>query len=1518
MRSSFTLLVMLLWGLHAHAQPANDNCDAAIPLGTVSALCNSQLFTNVNATTSNIGPGNNPTCFNGGTTQRDVWFTFTTNNDIRDLVIQLQGTANGPNGQALRNPQIALYRGDCNRLSEIDCFSAPNGVTQINREVLGLTPNTTYFLRVNDYSPTAAPNSGDFLLCVRQFTPAINMGQASGSTACFGTLYDSGGPTGDYRNNENLTFTICPSEPHACIELNVVNFSIEPALLGFVTDVLTIYEGNGTSGRVLSTIYGQSIGTPLRIQAPSGCVTVRFQSDFIVTFPGFELTWQCSSEPCENRSIENPEVITSLPFNGSRSTCESASTFSNSPCTSDLFLNGPEYVFAYNSNGNVCVEVAVSGATAGTGVLILNGRPDDPNTICVARGAGGNIASANLREAGTYYIVVAHPRGCTNFNIRIVETTCTLSPALLDALCNPLNGCIRVDGLPTIFNFEKGFQDMEIEGGVNNGCWLGYGVEPSFYWFTVQAQAQGRFGFLINSANIPSDLDFNVWGPFRQEDVCNNKQAIVNTIRNTQPIRSSWSPTPGLTGLTDVNPRNGRPVLDVYDCGNTPGAAGDDFVRTIAARQGDVYVVLINDWGNLIDENGVEIDWSPSDPPVLEQLPSTVVAGDTAICKGESVQIRIESAISSIRWLNDTNTLSCDNCPNPIATPTRTTIYRALVEAVCYKDTIEVKVEVFDANLGEDVTVCRGERFELVAGSAFANATYSWSASNNIQLSCNDCPNPTINTPNAGVFDVAVTLTSPNCIIQDTVRITVRPEAAPQYFISPNREICAGETVNLGGTPSAGVTYTWTSVPPGFASNLPNPQVSPTETTTYYLSATNAQCPLVSRDSVTITVFQRPVINVATDTSNLCQEEPIQLGNMIRENDVRYEWVGPDFIQDASNPNTIANPASSGTYTLTATRGVCVERASVNVLIIPIDIKIQPDEDTIRVCRDEPLNLIARTVPTTTQAIWTPNNGSLSDTIGNNLIALPRTFTTYTATVTSGGCVRVDSIVVLVDSLPGTLRIEPIDTSVCEGSLVILKSKIYEPSDFPDIKFRWEPSNGQQTPDSLYNMVISADTTTLYYRISTNGACVDTTYANVMVKPIPIARIVPADTTVCIGQPVRLRLETTPENVDMIEWMPTNGISCTNCKDPIVTTFNTQTYTAKVELDNCPSEASATVNIFPTPQVVLPSPAVICLGESIQLNLAFTPGATYTWTSPDNPAFSSNDPRPVVSPTTTTTYRVVAQFANCTPVERTVTITVVQPATLTINAPEFICQGESAVLSAVSTVPASIAQTFRWEWNGLTSSQANLTVNGLTADTDFRLTYTYGPNCGTIVRTVRVEVKQAVVIESIVTAPDSIYSGQTVTLTANTTPANPSGATYAWSANGSPIAGTGPITQHRPIENPTQYEVVVTSANGCISRGSISLTVLEPEYRVPNAFTPNGDGRNDFFNVITRGIVDIVQFRVFNRWGQIVYNNNNPGRGWDGNFNGRPAPSDVYVYYIIIRLPNGREDTLQGDVTLLR
>jgi hypothetical protein len=232
MKKSLTFLALFLPLISAMAQPTNDECIGAIDLGIAPICPVLDTFNNINATQSVAfsNPTDNiPSCFQGGIIERDVWFKFTVPNDgsIVDFTIEMS-TINGPNG-AMENPQFAVYRGDCtiDELAELACVTTPAGETVLEMDLIGLTPGLTYYIRASDWSASASPNWGDFVLCIKEYEPVFVMGDEDFSAACAGTLYDSGGPTEDYQSGENYTFTVCPQEFTQCIFLDITSFATE-------------------------------------------------------------------------------------------------------------------------------------------------------------------------------------------------------------------------------------------------------------------------------------------------------------------------------------------------------------------------------------------------------------------------------------------------------------------------------------------------------------------------------------------------------------------------------------------------------------------------------------------------------------------------------------------------------------------------------------------------------------------------------------------------------------------------------------------------------------------------------------------------------------------------------------------------------------------------------------------------------------------------------------------------------------------------------------------------------------------------------------------------------------------------------------------------------------------------------------------------------------------------------------------------------------------------------------------
>jgi large repetitive protein len=133
-----------------------------------------------------------------------------------------------------------------------------------------------------------------------------------------------------------------------------------------------------------------------------------------------------------------------------------------------------------------------------------------------------------------------------------------------------------------------------------------------------------------------------------------------------------------------------------------------------------------------------------------------------------------------------------------------------------------------------------------------------------------------------------------------------------------------------------------------------------------------------------------------------------------------------------------------------------------------------------------------------------------------------------------------------------------------------------------------------------------------------------------------------------------------------------------------------------------------------------------------------------------------------------------------------------------------------------------------------------------------------------------------------------------------------------------------PASFARPAAT-TTYTLLAFDANGCSAQATVRVVVdKEPRVFIPNAFSPNDDNINDVFMIFTdSGVVQVRAFRVFDRWGNMLFQNgpfppNDPLYGWDGRFKGRLMNAGVYVYAAEVEFFDGRLETLSGEVTLMR
>ena len=160
-------------------------------------------------------------------------------------------------------------------------------------------------------------------------------------------------------------------------------------------------------------------------------------------------------------------------------------------------------------------------------------------------------------------------------------------------------------------------------------------------------------------------------------------------------------------------------------------------------------------------------------------------------------------------------------------------------------------------------------------------------------------------------------------------------------------------------------------------------------------------------------------------------------------------------------------------------------------------------------------------------------------------------------------------------------------------------------------------------------------------------------------------------------------------------------------------------------------------------------------------------------------------------------------------------------------------------------------------------------------------------------------------------ADTSICLGsEPITLADNVNAGNPA-ASWLWN--------TGQTTSSITIVAPGIYYATV-NINNCYASDTISVA-SNCYMDIPNAFTPNGDGVNDYFfprQLLTKGLATF-SMNIYDRWGELIFQSTSlDGKGWDGKFNGIDQPSGVYVYVIDATFIDGQKEHHQGNITLLR
>ena len=345
--------------------------------------------------------------------------------------------------------------------------------------------------------------------------------------------------------------------------------------------------------------------------------------------------------------------------------------------------------------------------------------------------------------------------------------------------------------------------------------------------------------------------------------------------------------------------------------------------------------------------------------------------------------------------------------------------------------------------------------------------------------------------------------------------------------------------------------------------------------------------------------------------------------------------------------------------------------------------------------------------------------------------------------------------------------------------------------------------------------------------------------------------------------------------------------------------------------DGCTDTSFRRVTVNDTPNVKVVQNTPVCLGQSVRLTA--TGADRYQWDT--QPSLSCvNCSTPTARPDATIIYRVTGStVAGCSKVD-TVLVRVIFPKILQNFLGDSICLGESFRLFAFGMD--------QYSWSPATGLSASNIASPLATpiiSTIYRLIASDSFNCfpDTAFIPVTVFPRPTVnIIQEKIVAP----IGTSITLTTEFSNVT----RWRWT----PVSGLSCANCAQPQFTASRnivYRVEADNEGACPATDEVEVEArcLANEIFVPNTFSPNGDGRNDRFYPQGLGVAGIKHMRIFNRWGELVFektnfSSNDPSQGWDGTYKGKILSPDVFVYMIDVLCSNNQFQELKGNVTLLR
>lgn len=649
-------------------------------------------------------------------------------------------------------------------------------------------------------------------------------------------------------------------------------------------------------------------------------------------------------------------------------------------------------------------------------------------------------------------------------------------------------------------------------------------------------------------------------------------------------------------------------------------------------------------------------------------------------------------------------------------------------------------------------------------------------------------------------------------------------------------------------------------------------------------------CGATDTETITVTAGQSAAFSFAS--SAYCTSEPNPTPTITGVTGGTFTISGAGIINATTGELNLA-ASGNGTYTVTyTTPGPCPGTATFNITISnAFDATITPAGPF---CNNAaPVQLVAASAGGTWSATCGPciTAGGIFDpslaTIGNSTI-------TYTI---GGACGDVDTEVITVN--------------VGQSAAFSYASGAYclsDPNPNPTVTgvsggtFTIAPAGSINATTGQLNLASTgAGSYTVTY--TTPGPCAGTATFAITISGAFNATITPAGPFCSNASAVQL-VAASPGGT----WTANCGacITAGGMFDPTAAGAGTFTITYTIS-GTCGATDTETIVVNPAQNAAFTYPqATYCVSDpNPTATITGTPGGTFTIA----PGGTINASTGVINLASTPagTYTITYTTPGPCGATSTQSVQVIQTANTTITAVGPFCTNDPLVFLTAASPGGT------WSGPGIVDPASGAFSPALAGAGTAAITYTIAGACGGTSST-NIVVNQSPTAN---VAPDTItvLQGGAIAFDGTAT-----GGSLVWNGPNNFISITEDITiLNAGAQNAGNYVLSVTAPNGCtaVDTGYVIVVPIPQDIWIPNIFSPNGDGNNDIFFVRGDGLNDF-ELKIYNRWGNLIFESVVQQQGWDGRQNGKPVDSGVFVYVVTYRDNNGDQQVISGNVTVVQ